>query len=50
MNNSENGAYNSQRDGFISTSYWDKSIQFKTMDENGLEVDCYSRVVGEIQE
>ena len=50
MNNCENGAYNSQRDGFISTSYWDKSIQFKTMDENGLEVDCYSRVVGEIQE
>lgn len=50
MNNSENGAYNSQRDGFISTSYWDKSIQFKTLDENGLEVDCYSRVVGEIQE
>ena len=50
MNNSENGAYNSQRDGFISTSYWDKSFQFNTMDENGFEVDCYSRVVGEIQE
>ena len=50
MNNNEGNAYNSQRDGFISTSYWDQSVQFKTLDENGLKVDCYSRVVGEIQE
>lgn len=50
MNNNEGSAYDSQREGFISTAYWDKSMQFKTVDENGLEVDCYSRVVGEIQE
>ena len=50
MNNVEGSAYDSQREGFISTSYWDQSVQFKTLDENGLKVDCYSRVVGEIQE
>ena len=50
MNNDENRVYDSQREGFISTSYWDQSIQYKTLDENGEKVDCYSRVVGEIQE
>ena len=36
-------------DGFIATSYWDKSIRLVTVDGDGNEVDCYDKVVDELK-
>ena len=48
MNNDKKRVYDVSEEGFISTGYWDKKLKYKTLDENGLEVDCYSSVVDEI--
>lgn len=48
MSNNKERVYAVSEDGFISTSYWDKTVHYKTLDENGVEVDCYSKVVDEI--
>lgn len=49
--NKENGnVYKVNEKGFISEGYWDRTINYMAIDENGEKVDCYSSVVGDINE
>ena len=49
MNNNENN-YNVKEEGFVTETYWQKSIHLMTIDGEGNAVDCYDRVVDEIKD
>ena len=50
MNNNENSMYNVKEDGFVTESYWQKSIHLMTIDDEGNAVDCYDKVVDELKD
>lgn len=37
-------------EGVVPAAYWDKSIRLVTIDENGMEIDCYDRVVEDLRD
>ena len=36
--------------GFVTPTFWDRSIRLMTIDENGMAVDCYDRVVDDLKD
>ena len=37
------------QEGFVTPTFWDRSIRLMTIDENGMAVDCYDRVVDDLK-
>ena len=37
-------------EGFVTSSFWDKSIHLMTVDGEGNEVDCYDKVVDDLKD
>lgn len=47
--NSDNGRiYTTKGEGFVTSSFWDKSLHLRTVDENGIDKDCYDDVVEDL--
>lgn len=48
MNSNDKRVYTTKGEGFVTSSFWNKSLHLRTVDENGLDKDCYDDVVDDL--
>ena len=48
MNSDNKRIYTTKGEGFVTSSFWDKSLHLRTVDENGVDKDCYDDVVEDL--